>query len=153
MLLLIHILDALFYVQMNDGDLPILQYQACMNPQTEFKLALYKLMPLTLVLVYTYNGIIIYSNAFLYFYLRTQTENNIAIKEADRKRDRTRNFVPAKTGFIAVIQVVGKFLRLLDNCRQDSYLIWHSINRRVCHHLPDEVHGQRHQGLHPQRLQ
>ena len=104
---------------MNDGDLPILQYQACMNPHTEFKLALYKLMPLTLVLVYTYNGIIIYSNAFLYFYLQTQTENNIAIKEADRKRDRTRNFVPAKTGFIAVIQVVGKFLRLLDNCRQD----------------------------------
>ena len=124
MLLLVHILDALFYALMNDGDLPILQYQACINPYTEFKLALYKLMPLTLVLIYMYNGIIIHSNTFLYLYLKTQTENNIALKEADRKRDRKRNFVPAKTGFIAAIQVLGKLVDCLTRLKFDmSYVV------------------------------
>ena len=52
-----------------------------------------------------YYYILIHSNLFLYNYLKHQTENNSAIKNnsLDVKRERKRNFVSAKVGFLAVI--------------------------------------------------
>ena len=51
---------------------------------------------------------IIYSNFFLYKYLKTMTENNKAIKETDKKRDRKRNFIPARASIMcAVVMVIS----------------------------------------------
>ena len=35
-------------------------------------------------------------------FLKTQTENNVALKETDQKRNRKRNLVPASLGIIHI---------------------------------------------------
>ena len=84
-----------------------MQHQACLDP---FQHAIYNIfkLPLTVILIYVYNFIIIYNNMFLYFFLKTQTENNMALKETGKKRDRKRNFVPAKAGFITVLEIFSE---------------------------------------------
>ena len=51
---------------------------------------------------------VIYSNFFLYKYLQTMTENNKAIKETDKKKNRKRNFIPAQASIMcAVVMVIS----------------------------------------------
>ena len=38
----------------------------------------------------------------IYRFLKTQTENNVALKETDQKRNRKRNLVPASLGIIHI---------------------------------------------------
>ena len=93
--------DALVFVRNNGTEqFPTLLFQACIAPYEKHNLPLFKLMPVDQALIYFYNGLVIYCNAQLYFYLRTQTETNVALKEADRKRDRKRNFVSARFSII-----------------------------------------------------
>ena len=48
------------------------------------------------VLFYCYMFTIIYSNLYLYRFLRTHTNHNIAVTEDNKKKARKFNFVPAK---------------------------------------------------------
>ena len=41
-------------------------------------------------------------NLFLYRYLSDKTENNSALTEVDRKKDRKRNLVPARLGLVLI---------------------------------------------------
>ena len=40
---------------------------------------------------------------------RSHTEHNSALTEVDRKKERKRNFVSAKTGFITVFELVFSY--------------------------------------------
>ena len=63
---------------------------------------------------------IIYSNFFLYKYLATMTENNKAIKETDKKKDRKRNFIPARASIMcAVVMVISYIMFALLYSIQD----------------------------------
>ena len=42
-------------------------------------------------------------------FLRTQTELNKALTEVDRKKERKRNFVSAKTGFLTCLELVFSY--------------------------------------------
>ena len=53
---------------------------------------------------------IIYGNFFLYKYLEKHTENNKAVKEADKKKDRQRNIIPARASFHCVGVLVTSFM-------------------------------------------
>ena len=54
----------------------------------------------------TNNPSILCSNTYLYRFLKTQTENNIALKETDQKKNRKRNFVPASLGIVHIFLLV-----------------------------------------------
>ena len=41
--------------------------------------------------------------------VRSHTEHNSALTEVDRKKERKRNFVSAKTGFITVFELVFSY--------------------------------------------
>ena len=72
---------------------------------------LYKLMPLDQALFYVYSITIIFSNIYLFKYLKKKTETSTAINEADKRKERKRNFVPAKTGFISLaVLLVGALI-------------------------------------------
>ena len=58
------------------------------------------LMVLDNALLLTYHFILISGNFYLFFFLWTQTKNNKALTVVDRKKERKRNFVNAKTGMI-----------------------------------------------------
>ena len=47
-----------------------------------------------------YHSLLIYSNFHLFFFLSSQTEKNMALNVVDKKKERKRNFVNAKTGMI-----------------------------------------------------
>ena len=65
---------------------------------------------------------IIYSNFFLYKYLATMTENNKAIKETDKKKDRKRNFIPARASIMcAVVMVISYILYALLYSIQETF--------------------------------
>ena len=65
---------------------------------------------------------IIYSNFFLYKYLANMTENNKAIKETDKKKDRKRNFIPAQASIAcAVVMVVSYMVFALLYSIQDTF--------------------------------
>ena len=53
-----------------------------------------------------YSAVILCSNTYLYRFLKTQTENNIALKETDQKKNRKRNFVPASLGIVHIFLLV-----------------------------------------------
>ena len=57
-------------------------------------------MVLDNALLLTYHFILISGNFYLFFFLWTQTKNNKALTVVDRKKERKRNFVNAKTGMI-----------------------------------------------------
>lgn len=63
-----------------------------------------------LVLLMLYYFSIIYSNFFLYKYLATMTENNKAIKETDKKKDRKRNFIPARASVMCAVVMVISYI-------------------------------------------
>ena len=107
---------------------PLMLYKACLDPYSQYSLPLYNLLPLHhgqcqpsdqpgetnsmfSVLLMFYYFSIIYSNFFLYKYLATMTENNKAIKETDKKKDRKRNFIPARASIMcAVVMVISYIL-------------------------------------------
>ena len=78
-----------------------------MDPWSEpTNILLYKLMPFDQSLFYFYCLTIIFSNIYLFKYLKNKTETSTATNEADKKKERKRNFVPAKTGFISLVALV-----------------------------------------------
>ena len=51
-------------------------------------------------IVIVYHCLLIYGNFRLFYFLSSQTERNIALNVVDKKKERKRNFVSAKTGMI-----------------------------------------------------
>ena len=75
-------------------------YQACLESKQEYSMPLYKLMPLNHLLMSILVIVNVSCNIFLYRFLKRQTATSTARTEMDRKKDRKRNLVPAKTGII-----------------------------------------------------
>ena len=68
-LLLMHLLDALStYITKND--FPLLLYQACINPQSDYSIPFHQLLPFQLVMMYIYVAIMAYTNVYLYIFLK-----------------------------------------------------------------------------------
>ena len=61
-------------------------------------------------LLVVYYFCIIYGNFFLYKYLEKHTENNKAVQEADKKKDRQRNIIPARASFHCALLLVTSFM-------------------------------------------
>ena len=92
---------------------PMILYEACLNPEGNFTLPLYKVLPLNQFIIFLCTFTNISCNIFLSFYLNEKSENNTAVAEVDKKKDRKRNFVPAKTGILVFgiyILSMGVFL-------------------------------------------
>ena len=68
-LLLIHLLDAL-HTYNTKNDFPLLLYQACINPESDYSIPFHQLMPFQLVMMYIYVAIMAYTNVYLYIFLR-----------------------------------------------------------------------------------
>ena len=68
------------------------------------------LMVLDNALLLTYHFILISGNFYLFFFLWTQTKNNKALTVVDRKKERKRNFVNAKTGMICAFWLPVTFV-------------------------------------------
>jgi len=101
--IVIHICNTVFFVHQNGlKNYPLMLFKACVDPWSHHTLNGLKLMPLDQLLFYCYAFILIYSNFYLYRFLHRQNKNNSAKKPIDMIRDRKRNFVTARTGFIAV---------------------------------------------------
>ena len=83
---------------------PLMLHQACLNPYSLYCLSMLKLMPMDQFLLYFYAIIMVYSNFYLYRFLRTQAETN---KESKILRNhQNKNFVPARTGFVFVFVII-----------------------------------------------
>ena len=75
----------------------LVSFQGCLDPyQMDFHMYQHQLMVSQQVLFYCYMFTIIYSNLYLYRFLRTHTDHNIVITESNKKKARKLNFVPAK---------------------------------------------------------
>ena len=61
-------------------------------------------------LLVSYSIVTIYGNLWLYRFLKTQTEKNLAIKDRDVKKSRKRNVIPAKVGIVNAIALVGIYI-------------------------------------------
>ena len=68
-LLLMHLLDAI-HTYNTKKDFPLLLYQACISPQSDYSIPFYQLMPFQVVMVYIYVAIMAYTNVYLYIFLR-----------------------------------------------------------------------------------
>ena len=98
-LLGIHIFNSVaYYFKMNDH--PFLLYQACMRPYSFYDTPLLYTLKLDSALLFIYNFIIIIGNVYLFLFLQSKTENNTALNSVDKKKERKRNFVSAKSGII-----------------------------------------------------
>ena len=85
-------------------------YEACLDPGGNFTLPLYKVFPLNQFLIFLCIVTNVSCNIFLSFYLTEKSENNIAVREVDRKKDRKRNLVPAKTGLLVFVFYIMSML-------------------------------------------
>ena len=79
---------------------PMVLYEACLNPEGNFILPLYKVLPLNQLIIFLCSFTNISCNIFLSFYLTEKSKNNTAVTEVDKKKDRKKNLVPAKTGLL-----------------------------------------------------
>ena len=68
-LLFVHIIDGL-HTYITKKEFPTLLYKACTQPESDYSLPFYKLMPLQLIMVYSYLIIIVYTNVYLYVFLK-----------------------------------------------------------------------------------
>ena len=68
-LLFLHLLD-LLHTYFTSGELPFLLYQACANPELDYSLPFHKLMPFQVIMMYIYMSILIYTNVYLFMFLR-----------------------------------------------------------------------------------
>ena len=127
LLCLTHVTDFYVYQSARSGEerSPLMLFRACLDPHSRYSLPLYNLLPVhhgltyldifsftpslyCSVLLMFYYFCVIYSNFFLYKYLQTMTENNKAIKETDKKKNRKRNFIPAQASIMcAVVMVIS----------------------------------------------
>ena len=99
-LLGIHILSsASYYLRMDDH--PFILFQACMRPYSFYDIPLFHALKLDAVLLFTYNFINVSGNFYLFKFLKSQTENNSALKSVNKKKERKRNFVNAKSGIMS----------------------------------------------------
>ena len=100
-----HLFNSVNYF-LNHGDHPFLVYHACIDPYSFYDLPVYKLLIFDFALLIFYDLLIIFGNLYLYKYLSGQTERNTALKEVDKKKERKRNFVSAKTGVITTAGLI-----------------------------------------------
>ena len=77
---------------------PMILNEACLNPGGNFTKPLYKVFPLNQFIMFLCTFTNIICNISLSFYLTEKSESNMAVTEVDKKKDRKRNLVPAKTG-------------------------------------------------------
>ena len=99
-LLGIHILNsASYYLRMDDH--PFMLFQACMRPFSFYDKPLFHTLKLDSALLFAYHVIIVAGNFYLFEFLKLQTENNSALKSVDKKKERKRNFVNAKSGIMS----------------------------------------------------
>ena len=61
---------------MAESGLPLILYQACLDPWAVFSIPFYLVMPLNQIIVYVCDAVIISSNMFLYRFLKQHTSNN-----------------------------------------------------------------------------
>ena len=90
---------------------PMVLYHACLSPWGEFNFPLHKVMPWNHFIFILCCAVSVSCNLFLYRFLSDKTENNSALNEVDRKKDRKRNFIPASIG-MTVFVVYGFSLML-----------------------------------------
>ena len=91
-------------------DHPFMLFQACMRPYSFYDIPLFHALKLDSALLFTYNFIVVSGNFYLFKFLKSQTENNSALKSVNKKKERKRNFVNAKSGimsgFVLVITTI-----------------------------------------------
>ena len=143
-----------YYQQLGNYGLeksPLVLYHACLNPWGEFKVPLHTVMPLNHLIIIISFVINISCNIFLYRYLSDRTENNSALNEFDRKKDRKRNLVPARLGSTLIFFYISTVLlftvtysyksqsfdratrAFLNNVSTDLHLcIWHPVMIKGC---------------------
>ena len=120
-----------YYFKMNDH--PFLLYQACMRPYSFYDTPLLYTLKLDSALLFIYNFIIIIGNVYLFLFLQSKTENNTALNSVDKKKERKRNFVSAKSGIIcgfvlAISTFVYSFFYGLKVHYNINTFIWSNSN-------------------------
>ena len=147
-LILIHCVNVVPLTKEKVENFPMMLSKACFNPESEFqRVPLYNFMPLDQILFLIYSCVIICSNTYLYRsstyllvditslkvdisyrFLKTQTENNVALKETDQKRNRKRNLVPASLGIIHIfllgISYIGMQIKFKLHLYQSKHSAW-----------------------------
>ena len=66
---LLHFVDVLI-IYNTKKDFPTLLYQACINPKSEYSLPFTQFLPFQVIMMYIYAAIMIYSNIYLYMFLK-----------------------------------------------------------------------------------
>ena len=92
------------------GKTHMVLYHACLDPVANFQYPLHKLMPANHLILLLCTVADITCNLFLYRFLSKQTDTNVSIKEVNKKKERKRNFIPAKLGMALVF---SSFIALL----------------------------------------
>ena len=82
------------------NDHPFMLYQACKSPYSFYDTPIVYTLTLDNVLLFIYFFILMGGNFYLFLFLKSQTENNKALTTVDKKKERKRNFVSAKSGII-----------------------------------------------------
>ena len=103
-LLSVHVFNSVAYYASNN-DHPFMLYHACMKPDSFHESSIF-IFKLDFILLMIYNIITIMGNFYLFFFLKNQTENNTALNSVDRKKERKRNFVNAKSGIICAFALL-----------------------------------------------
>ena len=68
-LLFLHLLDGLWVYNTKDN-VPILLYQACIDPTSDFSVTFFTAMPFQVTMSYVYIFVMVYNNIYLYWFLR-----------------------------------------------------------------------------------
>ena len=68
-LLFFHLIDGL-HIYITTNDFPTLLYKACIHPELGYSLPFYKFMPFQLSLMFIYVTIIVYTNVYLFVFLK-----------------------------------------------------------------------------------
>ena len=97
-----------FYGQNNDVS-PWVLYHACLDPWSIFQFPLTKLMPVNQLILHISSCINIFCNLWLYRYLNRMTKENMALNARDKKKEKKRNLIPAKTGMIYIAAYIFTF--------------------------------------------
>ena len=104
-LLLLHMFNSVRYF-LDHGDHPFLIYHACIDPYSFYDIPIFKLLIIDNAMIFLYQLITVLGNIYVWKYLRRNTENNVALKEVDKKKERKRNFVSAKNGIRTAVALV-----------------------------------------------
>lgn len=68
-LLILHLVDVLL-IYNTKKEFPMLLYQACTNPESDYSVPFLQFLPFQVTMMYIYAAIMIYSNIYLYIFLR-----------------------------------------------------------------------------------